>query len=66
MSKEVGSLGLSRHQDESIVIGELGGAFYAIVTVRRFEGNRVWLNISAPKDVPVNRAERLPAPPLTQ
>lgn len=32
-----------------------------IVTVRRMDGNKVWLNVSAPKSVPVLRVELLSA-----
>ena len=55
----IGSLGLSRKVDESLVIGDPKSEFFAIVTVRRLKGERVWVNISAPKSVPVLRGEIL-------
>lgn len=54
---DIGSLGLSRKPDQSLVIGDTQSEFFAIVTIRRMDGNKVWLNVSAPKGVKVLRGE---------
>jgi len=43
---------LSRHLNESIVIGD-----EIVITVCEFRGDKVRLGIVAPKEVPVHRAE---------
>ena len=52
LTKDVGNLVVSRKETESIVIGE-----NIIVTVHKIQGNRVRLQVSAPKDVKVLRSE---------
>lgn len=56
---DIGSLGLSRKPDQSIVVGDVNSDVWAIITIRRMDGNKVWLNVSAPKSVPVLRGELL-------
>jgi len=46
---------LSRHVDESIVIGS--GPDKITVTVVEVWGNRVRLGLEAPKHIPIDRAE---------
>lgn len=46
---------LSRHRDESIVIGS--GANAVIVTVIDIRGDKVRLGINANQDIPVHRQE---------
>lgn len=43
---------LSRHRDESIMIGD-----DIVVTIVDIRGDKVRLGINAPKDVPVHRQE---------
>ena len=43
---------LSRHRDESIIIGD-----DIVVTIVDIRGDKVRLGINAPKDVPVHRQE---------
>jgi carbon storage regulator len=43
---------LSRHRDESIMIGD-----DVVITVVDIRGDRVRLGIDAPKDIPVHRRE---------
>jgi len=52
LTKDVGNLVVSRKETESIVIGE-----NITVTVHKIQGNRVRLQVSAPKDVRVIRSE---------
>lgn len=56
---EIGSLGLSRKPDESIIVGDPNSEFFAIFTIRKTAGEKVWVNISAPKSVPIIRGELL-------
>ncbi len=58
---EVGSFTTLRKPDESIVIGVPDSEFCAVVTVRKVRGNKVYLNVSAPKSVPVLRGELVEA-----
>ena len=43
---------LSRHQDESIIIGD-----NIVITIVEIRGDKVRLGIIAPKEVPVHRQE---------
>lgn len=43
---------LSRHRDESIIIGD-----HIVVTIVDIRGDKVRLGINAPHDVPVHRQE---------
>lgn len=43
---------LSRHRDESIIIGD-----NIVVTIVDIRGDKVRLGIDAPKDIPVHRQE---------
>lgn len=43
---------LSRHRDESIMIGD-----NVVVTIVDIRGDKVRLGINAPKDIPVHRQE---------
>ncbi len=61
--EDIGSLGLCRKQDQSIVIGDPNSELFAIVTVRWFAGNKVWLNVTAPKSLRVMRGELLETEP---
>lgn len=45
---------LSRHRDESIVIGEKGDVKVTIIDIR---GDKVRIGIEAPETVPVHRQE---------
>lgn len=56
---DMGSLGLSRKPDESIIVGDPNSEFFAIFTIRRTAGEKVWVNVSAPKSVPIIRGELL-------
>lgn len=51
-SKEFAMLVLSRHRDESIMIGD-----DVVVTIVDIRGDKVRLGINAPQDVPVHRQE---------
>ncbi|MBT7337690.1 carbon storage regulator CsrA [Candidatus Peregrinibacteria bacterium] len=44
---------LSRHRDESIIIGDDG----IVITIVEIRGDKVRLGIVAPKEVPVHRLE---------
>ncbi len=54
---EIGSFTTCRKEDQSLVIGDPDSPFTAVVTVRKVRGNKVYLNVSAPKSVPVLRGE---------
>jgi carbon storage regulator len=43
---------LSRHRDESIIIGD-----NIVITIVDIRGDKVRLGINAPKDIPVHRQE---------
>jgi len=43
---------LSRERDESIIIGD-----NIVITVVNIRGNKVWLGIQAPTEIPVHRQE---------
>jgi len=46
---------LSRHTEESIVIGD--GDSQVTVTVVQIQGDKVRLGIEAPKNIPIHRSE---------
>ena len=52
MAMEVAMLVLSRHRDESIIIGD-----NIVITVVDVRGDKVRLGIDAPTDIPVHRQE---------
>lgn len=59
---EIGSFTCLRRPEETLVIGVPNSEFVAVVTVVKVRGNKVHLNVSAPKSVPILRGELVNLP----